>query len=148
VKVEEQRDMAGSGPGADRGGAPRASSSSPVKVEEKCDVAGVGPGASRGGAPRAAVDGALAPTVHVTGPVVKEKVKGSTTTAYASLHKRKRPQQAFPTMQLRPLLLHKLSLVNTLYSLPNTSKLRYTNLDRGYAPYQTPPIATTAINAG
>jgi hypothetical protein len=103
-------------------------------------MAGGGPGAGRGGAPREAVDGPLAPTVHVVGPVVKEKVKGSTTTAYASLHKRKRPPQAFPTMQLGPLLLHKLSLVNTLYSLPNTIKLRYTRLDRGYAPYQTPPM--------
>jgi hypothetical protein len=139
VKVEKQRGVAGGGLGADRGGAPRASSSSPVKVEEKHDVAGGGPGAGRGGAPRAAVDGALATTVHVAGPVVKEKVKGSTTTAYASLHMRKRPPQAFPTMQLGPLLLHKLSLVNTLYSLPNTIKLRYTRLDRGYAPYQTPP---------
>jgi hypothetical protein len=77
-----------------------------------------------------------------------EKVKGSTATAYASLHKRKQPPQVFPTIQLGPLLLHKLSLVNTLYSLPNTIKLRYTSLDRGYAPYQTPPIATTTINAG
>jgi hypothetical protein len=47
---------------------------------------------------------------------VKE-VRGSATAAYASLHKRKRPPWAFPTMQSGPSFLHNRSLVNTLCGL-------------------------------
>jgi hypothetical protein len=49
-----------------------------------------------------------------------------------------RPPRAFLTVQLGPPLLHKLSLINILCSLPNINKSYYTRLNRGYTPYQSP----------
>jgi hypothetical protein len=63
----------------------------------------------------------------------------ATSKAYASLHNQKRKWVVFPTMQLLPPLLHRLSLAKTICRLPITGKVHYTSLDRGCAAYRSHP---------